>query len=317
LKIVSKCPLRISLVGGSTDSPSFIKKYGRGSVISFTPNLFTYTSVFRDVNGFNNFDKKYILSYARNEEVSDINQINNELIREALLSFPPPPCKIILESDIFSSGSGLAVSSSYTVGIVNSLKKFSKLDVQISEICKEAFSIEKKNNPYNGYQDTYGVAFGGLKRLDFYPDETFTIKYLDPWIFDKFDFYLIYTGIKRESSSILKTIDIDKSYPLLDEVDSFTDAIVSCNETSFIEGVKRSWEIKKKTSTSILKNPKLKTLTGLLESHGEILTYKLCGAGGGGYFLAITPKKAKFNFEDSYPWIKISLETEGLSTFIV
>ena len=286
-------------------------------MVSFTPDLFTYTSVFQDVNGFNNFDKKYILSYAHNEKVADIGEIKNELLREALLSFPPPPCKVALDSDIFSSGSGLAVSSSYTVGIVNSLRKFKGISMQKSEICKEAFAIESKNNPYNGYQDTYGVAFGGFKRLDFYPDGTFAIRYLDPWIFNKFDFYLIYTGIKRESSDILKTIDTEKSYPLLDEVDSFTEALLSNNQNAFIEGIKRGWETKKKTSDSILNNPQLETLEDLLDKHKEILAHKLCGAGGGGYFLAITPKKIKFNFKKGYPWIKISLETKGLSTFII
>jgi len=31
--IISSCPLRISLFGGSTDNPYFVEKYGRGSVI--------------------------------------------------------------------------------------------------------------------------------------------------------------------------------------------------------------------------------------------------------------------------------------------
>ena len=43
--IVSKCPLRISLVGGSTDLQGFIDKFGIGSAISFPPNLYTYITI--------------------------------------------------------------------------------------------------------------------------------------------------------------------------------------------------------------------------------------------------------------------------------
>ena len=41
---VTHCPLRVSLFGGSTDNPYFVKKYGYGSVISFTCDLKTYVT---------------------------------------------------------------------------------------------------------------------------------------------------------------------------------------------------------------------------------------------------------------------------------
>ena len=40
--IVSKCPLRVSLAGGSTDLIEYVELFGRGSVISFPINLYTY-----------------------------------------------------------------------------------------------------------------------------------------------------------------------------------------------------------------------------------------------------------------------------------
>ena len=43
--IIASCPLRISLFGGSTDNPYFVKKYGYGSVISFTSDLKTYVTI--------------------------------------------------------------------------------------------------------------------------------------------------------------------------------------------------------------------------------------------------------------------------------
>ena len=47
--IITSCPLRISLVGGSTDHPYFLEKYGTGSVISFPSTLRVYTTLHQDV----------------------------------------------------------------------------------------------------------------------------------------------------------------------------------------------------------------------------------------------------------------------------
>ena len=49
----ASCPLRISLFGGSSDTPYFIEKYGYGSVISFTCDLKTYVTISQDKIGFN------------------------------------------------------------------------------------------------------------------------------------------------------------------------------------------------------------------------------------------------------------------------
>ena len=58
---VASCPLRVSLFGGSTDNPSFIKKYGYGSVISFASNLKTYISLHQDKLGYNLEGCKFII----------------------------------------------------------------------------------------------------------------------------------------------------------------------------------------------------------------------------------------------------------------
>ena len=85
--IVTSCPLRISLVGGSTDHPRFLEKYNNGSVISFASNLHTYITLHRDVFGATSLNKKYIINYSRRESVNNINQIENELIRNCFEYF--------------------------------------------------------------------------------------------------------------------------------------------------------------------------------------------------------------------------------------
>ena len=93
--IISSCPLRISLFGGSTDNPYFVEKYGRGSVISFTSNLKTYITLHEDKLGYNVQGKKYIINYSKREETEFIGDIQNELVRIVLNYFGCFPVTII------------------------------------------------------------------------------------------------------------------------------------------------------------------------------------------------------------------------------
>ena len=93
---IAHCPLRISLFGGSTDSPYFVEKYGYGSVISFASNLKTYVTVGRDLFGVNNLDHKYRLNYSKREDVYTIPEIKNEVIRVVLEHFDIDPVQINL-----------------------------------------------------------------------------------------------------------------------------------------------------------------------------------------------------------------------------
>ena len=61
--LISNCPLRVSLFGGSTDNPFFVEKYGHGSVINFTSNLKTYITLHQDQLGYNAESSKYIVNY--------------------------------------------------------------------------------------------------------------------------------------------------------------------------------------------------------------------------------------------------------------
>ena len=115
---VASCPLRISLFGGSTDNPYFVEKYGRGSVISFTSNLKTYLTISQDKIGYNKQRHKYIINYSKREEVSTIDEIQNEVVRTVLKYYNMPPVQVTLTSDAYSQGSGLASSSSYTISLI-------------------------------------------------------------------------------------------------------------------------------------------------------------------------------------------------------
>ena len=134
---------------------------------------------------------------------------------------------------------------------------------------------------------------------------------LNDEIFSYFDTYLYYTNVNRESTNILKTIDIDKSLPLLEEVNNLNIAIKNIDLELFLKTINKSWEIKKKLSPLICKED-LGSIDMNISSDERVLAHKLCGAGGGGYFVMFT-KKNPVNIERDYPGIKkISISKEGI-----
>lgn len=312
--IVSKCPLRISLAGGSTDTPPFLEKYKKGRVISFTPALYTYTSIHQDVNGFNNLDQQYLLSYSKFEKCSEVSEIKNELIKGVFDILRFNPVKLSLNADVFSLGSGLASSSSYIINLVSSYYYLNGLEMDHMNICRVANYVESKINPLNGYQDTYGCGLPGFKLMEF--DEHGNVKStpIKSPIFDEFDFYLMYTGIKRHSKDVLKTLNVTRSKLLLKEVDGMYEALQNDDYDSFFKKFKSSWRKKKNTSDSILNNEFLRKIDKELSKQRNVLAHKLCGAGGGGYFLVIVKKDKQITLDKRLPYINISLDTEGFKT---
>jgi D-glycero-alpha-D-manno-heptose-7-phosphate kinase len=309
--IISSCPLRISLVGGSTDHPHFLKKYKNGSVISFASNLKAYTIIHRDVIGYNSFHNKYIINYSEKECVNRTSEIKNELVRYCFEEMNVSEINCYLTSDVFSTGSGLASSSSYLMSLIKSISHLQGNHLDPHSICQLAKKIEKKFNPLVGEQDFYGGSFGGFKLINFYENDLPSVELLSDEIFSCFDIYLYYTGVIRESTNILKTLDVDKSLPLLEEVKNLHLAIKSINPKLFLDTINKSWEIKKELSPFICKGD-LELIDKSIISDNRILAHKLCGAGGGGYFILFTAKKEN-NLDRDYPGIKkINISEEGI-----
>ena len=292
--IVSKCPLRVSLVGGSTDLQSFIDKYGYGKVISFPISLYTYITLSK------RFDNKYKIDYSMQEEKTNPLNIKNDIARELIKYFNLPPVTISFNADIPTSGSGLASSSSYMVAAVAAACEFLNLKWSQAKICKIAHNIELKFNPLTGYQDTYGCGLPSPKLMIFNGDVE--IKYLE---IPKINMFLHNTNINRSSTKILKTVNIEKSYPLLSLVDK-TYYYLNKDSNKFWDILKNSWEAKKKISSSIM-NDKLKNIENKIKKDWKTKYYKLCGAGGCGYFLIMTESS-----ESDLPCININIDNKGV-----
>jgi len=313
---IASCPLRVSLFGGSTDNPYFVEKYGRGSVISFTSNLKTYVTISQDKFGFNKDKHKYIINYSRREEVSTIDEIQNEVVRTVLKHFDMPPVQVTLTSDAYSQGSGLASSSSYTISLIKACCLFFNLSITNNDICKLAYRLERIYNPFCGYQDPYGCGMGGFKRIDFLGGSSVRYQFLPCTIFDDFDINLVFSGVTRNSRRILRNVtdNLDKVKPLLETCDKAYDILMEEDYDKFLYLLGKSWHQKKLTSSIISENDTIRDIDLTLEENESVCAHKLCGAGNGGFFLTFS-EKGKLNIP--YESVKISVETNGVTGRII
>ena len=307
---IASCPLRVSLFGGSTDNPYFVEKYGRGSVISFTPNLKTYVAISQDTVGYNN-QGKYIINYSRREEVSSIDEIENEVVRTVLEYYNIPPVQVTLTSDAYSQGSGLASSSSYTISLIKACCLFLDKSITDNDACKLAYHLERTYNPYCGYQDPFGCGVGGFKRINFMGDNSVTYEFLPTDLFECYDTHLVFSGVTRNSKGILKKIskNLDKVKPLLKTCDKAYDTLMKENLDKFLFLLGKSWHQKKETSPSIAECDTIIEIDHVLEKNDTVCAHKLCGAGNGGFFLVFSEKDT---LNIPYDCVRITVEPNGV-----
>lgn len=293
--IISSTPMRISLFGGSTDHPEFIKRYQKSQIISFTSNLYTHVCLSKDKYGFNTHQKSYLVNYSKREVKQNISKISNELVSSVFSYYKMPPCSVYLTSDIYSSGNGLASSSAYLLSLIKACEEFTNGTKSKYEIAKLALQIERTFNPYCGFQDPFGCIYQGLKSISSKDDNIYKIKNFKNKIFDLYDFFLFPTGFSRNSKKILNELakSADKLLPLYNLAMEAKSLLIKEDFKDFIKLISQSWFFKKKTSNLIQKNKKIADIDEYLGSQKNIIAHKLLGAGNGGFFLIVQNKNSK------------------------
>ena len=202
--IISRTPIRISLVGGSTDIANFYRGYG-GEVISTAIDKYISVRITRRRNS-----QIAINTPHHRETVSDPDHIQHPLIREAVRKTGVTGgVSITVTSDIPSRGCGLGSSSALTVGLLNALYAYRGIEMPSETLAQQACEIEidRLNQPI-GKQDQYIAAYGGLRRIQFNRDESVHTQAIPvtPETVARLEenFTLFYTGIQRRAETILQ-----------------------------------------------------------------------------------------------------------------
>ena len=287
--IISRTPVRVSFCGGGTDLDSFAKKIeGGGMVISVAIAKYIHVTV------NNRFDSKIRLSYSKMETVNTVEEIEHDLVREALKATGiSNGIEITTIADIPSRGTGLGSSSAVTVGVLNALHRHIGRDVSSQHLAEGACEIEidKLGEPI-GRQDQYAAAFGGMNRISFNPDgvEVSPIA-LSGDIVERMEreFSLVYTDNTRSASAVLSEPPLDhgdkiaRLRTIRDQAAEAEKLIRSGNLKSLGALLHEAWNVKRGLSP-LVSNHNLDSLYARLLELGAN-GGKLLGAGGGGFFL--------------------------------
>ncbi len=165
--LISRTPVRVSFCGGGTDLAAFYENHPEGgAVTSLALKRYLYVTVNP------RFDDEVRVSYSKTEIVSDFEQLEHELVREAMrLTGVTKSVEITTIADIPSRGTGLGSSSTLTVGLLNALHRFAGREVSQAELAEQAchIEIEVLNQPI-GKQDQYAAALGGMNTIRFLPN---------------------------------------------------------------------------------------------------------------------------------------------------
>ena len=200
--IISQTPYRVSFAGGGTDLPAFYRRE-YGAVLSTTIDQHIYVTIHR------RFEPTIRVSYSRTEVARPLDEVQHELVREAMrLVEIDEPLEITTIGDV-PAGTGMGSSSSLTVGLLTALYGYRDQVVSPEPLAEQACRIEIDvlGKPI-GRQDQYAAAFGGLNYIRFNPDDTVDVEPVPcrPETLDELErrTLLVYTGQTRDANEILE-----------------------------------------------------------------------------------------------------------------
>lgn len=308
MKIRSKAPLRLGLSGGGTDLNTYCDQFG-GLILNATISLYVHCTI-EETNDekitFEASDMNQTLELATSEflelngEMDLYKGIYNRIVKDYVKK--PLSFKIFTYSDV-ASGSGLGGSSTLVVAILQAFTEWLNLPLGEYDIARLAFDIEREDiGIVGGAQDQYAATFGGFNFMEFYADKRVIVNPLrvKSWIIDELEacIVLYFTSITRQASQIEKEkkslLEDKKSLDAMHEVkeDSIVmkEALLKGDISNFATILGKSWEAKKRVSSSI-SNSEIDKVYDIAIANGAY-SGKVSGAGGGGFmFFMIEPTK--------------------------
>ncbi len=294
--VITQTPLRISFVGGGSDLHTFAREHG-GAVVSTTIDKFIRVVVTE------RFDDSIRVSYSQTEIVDRIDDVEHELVREALrVAGLPRKVEIVTVADVPSHGTGLGSSSAVLVGVLNALFAHQGILKPADELATEAARIEIDvlGKPI-GKQDHWAAAFGGMQFLRFGPGDGVR---RDPVVMTRDRrrelerrLLMFYTGRQRSAAAVLGDVQDgladsgvvqealarkrDSAHRLYEELGTGGD----------VDAIGRrlhdDWHLKRTLSPKVA-DEEIDRLYETAVEHGA-LGGKLLGAGGGGFLLFYVP----------------------------
>jgi len=290
--IITQTPLRVGLVGGGTDLPAYYREHG-GRVLNTAIDKYVYVVVKQ------RFDDDIYVNYSTKEIVSRVEDLQHELVREALhMTGVRGGVEITTLADIPSAGSGLGSSSAVTVGLLHALFAYQGRQVTAEELADRACAIEidRCRKPI-GKQDQYVAAYGGICDIHFGPGDRVVVDQLSlaPAVRRRVqdELLLFFTGTTRSANTILgeQTANIgDRLVQLAQLRDLAGEAANGLREgdvDALGAALNKSWAAKRELASGVSNSQIDEAVENALAAGAT--GAKVTGAGGGGFLLVVCP----------------------------
>jgi len=319
--IVTQTPLRVGLVGGGTDLPAYYREHG-GRVLNAAIDKYVYVIVKQ------RFDDDIYVNYSKKEVVSRVEDIEHELVREAMhMTGVRSGVEITTLADIPSAGSGLGSSSSVTVGLLHALFAYQGHQPSADELAERACAIEidRCHKPI-GKQDQYVAAFGGVCDINFGPGDRVLVDKISmsPQLRRRVqsELLLFFTGITRSANAILSEQKANISGrlqqlgQLRDLAGEAAHGLREGDVNALGFALTKSWQAKRMLATGV-SNAEIDEAVEAALSAGATGA-KVTGAGGGGFLLVVCPLEAQRAVRDRLTHMReLPIRVEPLGSRVI
>ncbi len=276
--IQTRTPLRVTLGGGGTDLANYP---GDGFCLAAAIDQYVYVSIVE------NFDGDLLVTYSKSERVEKAAQLEHPLARGCLEKTGVTTGLHISSMADIPSGTGLGSSAAYTVGLLNALYAYTRVDIEPWRLALHACEVEKI-----GQQDQHIAAFGGIQKMIFEsacrPKVLPVPLPLDTEQILEENLLLFYTGLKHDAEEALAA-----SVPASREtkeigIASF-EALLRGDLRAFARLLTLQWRVKgekNRNPANALFDDQIKIGLEAGADGG-----KLVGAGGGGFLMFYAENK--------------------------
>lgn len=298
--IITQTPLRISFLGGGTDYPEYFLDHG-GAVLGTAVGKFAFFSASRFHSEL--FDYNIRISYRKSECVSAVDEIEHAPFRECLRW-----CGVDRDIEVHYTAelpafTGLGSSSTFVVGLLNTLYAYKGQLVPPMDLAYQAIEIERRVLGESvGCQDQTFAAVGGFNIIEFRALDNIVVHRLplSPERLQEFEDHLLvfFTGIRRRAEELAarQVRRVNHNLEHLAAMRRMVDE--GCRlllNSGGLEGFGRlldkAWQHKRELDAGISNGVIDRIYQDAIEAGA--LGGKLLGAGGGGFILFFTPPDKK------------------------
>jgi len=321
--IISRTPFRVSFFGGGTDYNGWFHDHN-GAVLATTIDKYCYITC-RYLPPF--FEHKSRIIYSKMEHVHGIEDIDHPSVREVLRFLKINEGIEIHHDGDLPARTGLGSSSSFTVGLLNSLYALKGQMVTKERLAREAIHVEQDMIKENvGCQDQTLAAYGGFNLIEFGGTNHLRVQPLtitpDKMNHLQDHLMLFFTGFSRTASSIAKSqienipqkkAELARMHEMVYEA---VEVLNGFNISKFGQLLDESWKLKRTLSDKI-SSSYIDSLYATAINAGAI-GGKLLGAGGGGFVLFfVEPSKKDKVRQALKDLLEVPFKFENLGSQII